>query len=286
MPTPADLLHVAAIPYPGRGNINAMLSLCRRLLLLVRETVEPLCKYIPGHNSLRLSDLSFLLNSKRRQKQALEVFSMVRKANCILFTSFYELGAQVIDTLREQLHCPVYTIGPSIPYMHLEDTNNNIDHIEEWLDSQPKESVLYISLGSFLSVSGAQMDEIAVGLKLSGARFVWVVRGDFSSRLREMAGEMGIIVPWDQFVDSRLIVDDWKIGLNLRGNIKSECVVGREEISSAVKKLMDLDCDEGGEMRRRAAELRASARRAVSAAGSSTENLNSIVRALMLGDGR
>ncbi|XP_020252282.1 UDP-glycosyltransferase 87A2-like [Asparagus officinalis] len=121
---------------------------------------------------------------------------MVRKANCILFTSFYELGAQVIDTLREQLHCPVYTIGPSIPYMHLEDTNNNIDHIEEWLDSQPKESVLYISLGSFLSVSGAQMDEIAVGLKLSGARFVWVVRGDFSSRLREMAGEMGIIVPW------------------------------------------------------------------------------------------
>ncbi|ONK78484.1 uncharacterized protein A4U43_C02F19250 [Asparagus officinalis] len=290
------------------------------------EADEPLGKYIPGHKSLRLSDLNSVLNAYRPLKRSLEAFSMVRRAQCILFTSFYELESQIIDALREQLHCPVYTIGPSIPFMHLRDNNNNIDHIQGWLNSQPKKTVLYVSLGSFLSVSVAQMDEIATGLRLSGVRFMWVARGDSSSRLQEMVGDMGIIVPWcdqlkvlnhdsiggflthcgwnstlegvfcgvpmltfpifwDQPVASRLVVDEWKIGLNLRGDAGREGVVGREEIALLVKKLIDSDGDDSRDIRRRAAGLRGSARRAISAGGSSSENLDSFVRDLMKGSG-
>ncbi|KAL9265460.1 UDP-glycosyltransferase 87A2-like protein [Drosera capensis] len=40
----------------------------------------------------------------------------------------------------------------------------------QWLDSQPDSSVLYVSMGSFLSVSGAQMEEIVAGIQDSGVR--------------------------------------------------------------------------------------------------------------------
>ena len=45
-----------------------------------------------------------------------------------------------------------------------------------WLDSQPARSVLYVSLGSFLSVSSAQLDEIVAGLAKSKDRFLWALR--------------------------------------------------------------------------------------------------------------
>ena len=280
---------------------------------------------------MRLSDLHHVFTAHRPRARALDAISMVRRAQCILFTSFYELESQIIDTLKEELHCPVYPIGPSIPHMMLEEklssspNGSNIDYIG-WLNSQPKRSVLYVSLGSFLSVSGSQMDEIAMGLGLSGVRFLWVARGD-SSRLQEMVGSMGIVVPWcdqlkvlshpsvggflthcgwnstmegvfcgvpmltcpifwDQPPDSRLIVDEWKVGLSLRGEVGREGVVGQEEIALVVKRLMDLDGTEGKEMRKRVGELRDSARQAIAAGGSSSENLDSFARGLMQGNVR
>ncbi|CAL8160461.1 unnamed protein product [Prunus armeniaca] len=44
-------------------------------------------------------------------------------------------------------------------------------------------------MGSFLSVSSAQMDEIAAGLRESGVRFIWVARGE-TGRLKEVCGDM------------------------------------------------------------------------------------------------
>lgn len=292
------------------------------------EEDESLGKYIPGHNKIRLSDLHSIFKSGT-QNRALEAFSMVRRAQCVLFTSFYELEAQVIDALRENLRCPVYAVGPSIPYTMLDEKpttspDGSINDHLQWLDSQPKQSVLYVSLGSFLSVSGTQMDEIAMGLSLSGVRFLWVARGD-SSRLQEMVGGMGIVVPWcdqlrvlshhsvggflthcgwnstleavycgvpmltfpifwDQPIDSRLIVDEWKVGLSLKEEVCKEDLVGRDDIALVVKRLMDLDGTEGKEMRRRVAELRDFAHRAVSAGGSSSQNLDSVVKGLLQGN--
>ena len=100
----------------------------------------------------------------------MEIASGVTKAQCLLSTSVYELESQAIDVLKAKFVFPVYTIGPSIPYFQLDQTssashNNNLPDYFKWLDSQPKESVLYVSFGSFLSVSSAQLDEIVAGLK-------------------------------------------------------------------------------------------------------------------------
>ncbi|KAJ6804818.1 indole-3-acetate beta-glucosyltransferase isoform X1 [Iris pallida] len=299
----------------------------------VGKADEPLAKYIQGHAPLKLADFRSVLAAGKPLELALQALSTVRKADSVLFTSFYELEARVFDALRSNIPVPVYPVGPSIPYMLLDEKRTVVkpsgsaapDYVE-WLDSQPDGSVLYVSLGSFLSVSGAQMDEIAMGLSLSGTRFLWVARSE-SSRLRETVGDAGLIVPWcdqlrvlghasvggflthcgwnstlegvfsglpmltfpifwDQPIDSRLIVDEWKIGLNLRGGVGTEegggvVVVGREEIAGVVKRVMDLEGDESKAMRRRAAELRSAARRAVEAGGSSSTNLECFIRDFM-----
>ncbi|CAI0546439.1 unnamed protein product [Linum tenue] len=45
-----------------------------------------------------------------------------------------------------------------------------------WLDSQPKQSVVFLSFGSLGVFSREQLREIAIGLERSGQRFLWVVR--------------------------------------------------------------------------------------------------------------
>ncbi|VVA16497.1 PREDICTED: UDP-glycosyltransferase [Prunus dulcis] len=158
---------------------------------------------IPGISSTDLADLGevFKGNDPKVIKLALECISWVPKAQYLLFTSVYELEPQIFDSLQAEFPFPVYPIGPAIPYLEPEHNcsvsvaDNSIDYLK-WLDSQPKGSVLYISLGSFLSVSSTQMDEIAAGLRNSGIRYLWVARGE-ASRLKESCnGEMGLVVSW------------------------------------------------------------------------------------------
>jgi UDP:flavonoid glycosyltransferase YjiC (YdhE family) len=158
--------------------------------------------HIPGLSSAQVADLQTILheNDLRVLQLAMECIATVSKAQYLLFTSAYELEPQAIDSLNAIFPFPVYPIGPAVPFLELEDNSSARSHDKpsylQWLDSQPAGSVLYISLGSFLSVSGAQMDEIAAGLRDSGVRFLWVARGESSSQLKERCGGMGIVLPW------------------------------------------------------------------------------------------
>ncbi|PNX72067.1 UDP-glycosyltransferase 87A2-like protein [Trifolium pratense] len=156
---------------------------------------------MPGISSLHTEDLRTVLheNDHRVLQLALECISKVPNANYLLLTTVQELEAETIDTLKSIFPFPIYPIGPSIPYLELEEKNLvNTDHSHDyikWLDSQPSESVLYISLGSFLSVSSAQMDVIVEALNSSGIRYLYVARGE-TSRLKEKCGEKGMVIPW------------------------------------------------------------------------------------------
>ncbi|PRQ38311.1 putative crocetin glucosyltransferase [Rosa chinensis] len=78
----------------------------------------------------------------------------------------------------------------------------------EWLNSMPKESVIYISFGSISMLSKIQMEEIAKGLLNSGRPFLWVIRENQKNgegkeekeedklSCREELEELGMIVPW------------------------------------------------------------------------------------------
>ncbi|KAJ6692272.1 UDP-GLUCOSYLTRANSFERASE FAMILY PROTEIN [Salix purpurea] len=125
--------------------------------------------------------------------------SLVSKAQYLLLTSVYELEAQVIDALKVKLPLPLYTVGPPIPYLDPKDnssvisSNHDIPDYIEWLNSQRKGSVLYVSMGSFLSVSSSQLNEIVAGVHNSGVRFLWVSRGE-TTLFKDGYGDMGQVV--------------------------------------------------------------------------------------------
>ncbi|WVZ68500.1 hypothetical protein U9M48_017434 [Paspalum notatum var. saurae] len=273
--------------------------------------------------SIRLSDLEPLVHNKRAVKYVLETISGVRNAQCLLFSTMYELEISVIDSLRSLLACPVFPIGPCVPYMTLEDlhtmSNGEVSSQSDcfsWLDSQPVNSVLYVSLGSFVSVSASQLDEIALGLAASEVRFLWILREKTPQVQQLIANtDKGMILPWceqlkvlchrsvggflthcgmnstlesvfagvpmlalplffDQPIDGRLIVEEWKIGRNLRDCANKDGLIGREDIARAAKRLMSSDEMETKALRRRALMWKEASRRAVNMGGSSYQNLS------------
>lgn len=289
------------------------------------ERGEQRVDYIPGVAPIRLADTPSLAHMKDQTllRLALRVFPNVSKARCLLISSIYELESQVIEALKQEFSFPVYTFGPAIPYFNLEkvtsfSTDQSGDHpYFEWLNAQPQSSVLYVSLGSFLSVSNAQMDEIADGLCSSGVRFLWVARGE-ATRLQERCGDVGKVVPWceqlkvlnhpsvggfwthcgwnstmecifsgvpivcfpimmDQTTVRKHVVEDWKIGLDAKKNLAEGEVLRSGEIAKLVKKFMDLESVERREMTRRAKALQKATREAISDGGSSTNNLAALV---------
>ncbi|XP_010931537.1 UDP-glycosyltransferase 87A2 [Elaeis guineensis] len=276
----------------------------------------------PVSFSSHSTDFTFFTPGQDSFKKIIPTFSWFNIAQGLLVPTFYDLESHAIDTLKSKLPLPIYPIGPCIPYMTLDNpqcNNNSRSDYIKWLDSQPKSSVLYISLGSFMPISGTQMEEMASGIHASGVRFLWIVREEFKL-LQELSGEMGLVLPWcdqlrvlchpsvggflthcgwsstmegvfagipmltfpliwDQFPNSRLIVDDWKVGVRVK--ISQEQVVGREEIAKVVHDLMNLDALESKELRRRAKELKEKCHRALGDAGSSTTNLNAFVQEIL-----
>ncbi|KAG1327720.1 UDP-glycosyltransferase 87A1-like [Cocos nucifera] len=282
---------------------------------------------IPGI-STRVSDLPTSCFSTYSTPIVLEAVSWVTKAQCLLFTSFYELEPDLVDILKQKLPIPIYPVGPSIPYMMAqEQPMKSIYHNQEancymaWLDSQPRSSVLYISLGSFLPVSGQQMDEIRMGIQASGVRYLWVIREN-SSKVSIKSDDMGLVIPWceqlkvmchpsvggflthsgwnstlegvyagvpmlafplslDQFHNSKLIAEDWKIGLRIKKQAGEERVVKREVITKFVQMLMDPDGNKSREMRVKAKNLQLKCHAALGDGGSSFASLNALIKDLM-----
>jgi UDP:flavonoid glycosyltransferase YjiC (YdhE family) len=282
--------------------------------------------YIPGVSTIRIVDLPTVMygNELKVLNRNLECVSLVSKAQYLLFTSAHELETEVIDTLKAELSLSVYPIGPAIPYFELQKNfsvtngHNGVNYFK-WLDCQPISSVLYVSLGSFLSVSSAQMDEIASGLRDSGVKYLWVSRGE-TYQLGDAGGsDMSLVLPWcdqlkvlchpsvggfwthcgwnsileaafasvpmltfpiwgDQTLNSKLVVEDWKVGWRVKKYVGSEKLVTRGEISELVKKFMDRESNEGNEMKKRAKQLQKACRGAIADGGSSETNLEAFIR--------
>ncbi|XP_048334232.2 phloretin 4'-O-glucosyltransferase [Ziziphus jujuba] len=77
----------------------------------------------------------------------------------------------------------------------------------QWLNSKPKGSVIYVSFGSICVLSKRQMEEVGYALLDSGRPFLWVIRekvkkdeddDDDEQELsfREELEKLGMIVPW------------------------------------------------------------------------------------------
>ncbi|WCJ17879.1 UDP-Glycosyltransferase superfamily protein [Euphorbia peplus] len=166
------------------------------------ERGEELVDYIPGIPPICLADLPTILHetSTKLLPQLMGNVLTVPKAQYLLFTSTYELESQAIDALRFKFDFPVLTLGPAIPYFELCDTDShdhNVPSYIKWLNSQPENSVLYVSMGSYLSVSKTQMEEFVAGIFDSRVRCLFVSRGEKVVFKEDVEDDhTRLVVPW------------------------------------------------------------------------------------------
>ncbi|KAK7275987.1 hypothetical protein RIF29_17115 [Crotalaria pallida] len=103
-----------------------------------------------------------------------------RDTKGIIVNTFSELEQHAIDALLSDGQTPpIYAVGPLIglkgpPSPNLDQAQH--DSILKWLDEQPPTTVVFLCFGSMGSFGPSQTREIAVGLKLSGVKFLWAMR--------------------------------------------------------------------------------------------------------------
>nr|POF19571.1 hydroquinone glucosyltransferase [Quercus suber] len=254
-----------------------------------RDLPEPIklpgCITIHGRDLLepvqdRTSELykMFLSNTKR-----------YRLAEGIIVNTFMELEGSAIKALLEEeaKNLPLFPVGPI-----QSGSSNQVDKSESdclrWLDNQPHGSVLFVCFGSGGTLSYDQTNELALGLELSGQKFIWVVRtpnnesADATYLSDQTLGNNPLaFLPkgfvertkgQEQKMNAALLAEDLKVALRPKTNKNGR--IDREEITKVVKGLMV--GEEGKKVRNRMKDIKIAAEKALSADGSSTKALSKL----------
>ncbi|KAK8523617.1 hypothetical protein V6N13_057213 [Hibiscus sabdariffa] len=142
-----------------------------------RDLPEPI--KLPGCVPLRGSDVPDPLQHRQdfAYRQTLEICKKYPSAAGIIVNSFMELENDAFEALMEVGRgLPAfYPVGPLTKSVSTNEIEGSKDCLR-WLDEQPSGSVLYVCFGSGGTLSHEQINELAVGLEISGQRFLWVVK--------------------------------------------------------------------------------------------------------------
>lgn len=144
------------------------------------------------------------------EKIVLDQFLNYGDADWRFFNTFDALESKVASWMSRQW--PVTMVGPCIPSIYLdkslpEDKDYGISLFEpqthiclQWLDARETNSVVYISMGSIVSLGEKQMEEIAKGLAKTNKYFLWVVRASEENKpplnFKQTMSRKGLIVKW------------------------------------------------------------------------------------------
>ncbi|KAF9592578.1 hypothetical protein IFM89_016029 [Coptis chinensis] len=96
-----------------------------------------------------------------------------------LYNTCRPIEGRFIDLLAQERllgDMKQWETGPLNPVAIHADESRQRHSCLDWLDKQPKNSVLYISFGTMTSISDEQITELAVGLEGSEQRFIWALR--------------------------------------------------------------------------------------------------------------
>ncbi|XP_057441076.1 hydroquinone glucosyltransferase-like [Lotus japonicus] len=160
------------------------------------ETIE-----IPGCIPIHITDLPNQIQNRYNEdyKVFLESNKRFYLADGVIINSFFDLEPETFRALQEnQGTSPpsvphVYPVGPFIVQKEsYDESHGNEDETDEyirWLEKQEPNSVLYISFGSAGTLTHDQINELALGLELSGEKFLWVIRPPHKL---EFIGDFGV----------------------------------------------------------------------------------------------
>ena len=137
---------------------------------------------LPGCEPVHGSDLPTPAQdrSSNSYRSFLHLCQSLHLVDGIIINSFINLETGPFRALQEKQaqNLPMfYPVGPITGATATSNTTSD-SSIEclRWLDDQPLNSVLYVSFGSGGTLSQDQLNELALGLELSGHKFLWIVR--------------------------------------------------------------------------------------------------------------
>lgn len=113
-------------------------------------------------------------------------------AIALLFNTCDDLECPFLEYLKKETKKPVWGVGPLLPAAFWSAAGSLVRDAEvrpkrndspvserdvlEWLDSKPRGSVIYVSFGSIVAPSDAELAELAAGLEESNRPFIWAVQ--------------------------------------------------------------------------------------------------------------
>ncbi|CAN4121515.1 unnamed protein product [Withania somnifera] len=296
-----------------------------------KDTID----YIPGISAIEPSDLPSYFQTKETSTTLHQViykgFEDAKKSDIIICNTVQDLESKVISTLQEKTKIPFYAIGP-IFHDQVTSSKTNVklskslwpeSNCLEWLNTKPKSSVLYFSLGSLFSLSKEDVMEFAQGLMISKVNFIWILKPNLAITnnetnnylpigFEENVVDRGLVVPWcvqrdvlshpaiggflthcgwnsvlesvwacvpmichpmgvDQHTNRKLVVDQWKVGINLSHD-KS---ITKEEVAKKIHFLMSEENSKG--LRKVIKQVKKTMEVALLANGSSEKNFDFFV---------
>ncbi|KAK0572608.1 hypothetical protein LWI29_034184 [Acer saccharum] len=101
----------------------------------------------------------------------------IRDCRAFALRSCPEFEPEAFSLLSRLLQKPVLPVGLLPPT--LQDTASDDEKwqvFKDWLDSKREKSVIYVALGTEVTLSQELMHELAFGLEKSGLPFIWVVK--------------------------------------------------------------------------------------------------------------
>ncbi|PWA66979.1 UDP-glycosyltransferase 1 [Artemisia annua] len=147
------------------------------------ESFKDMRSYIevPGTPPIYCLDMPVTLLDRNfnSYKNVIKISTNMTKAKGLIVNSFAALEPRFMKSLTNGEHIPdgptpqLYFVGPLI---RGDSSDNSNDKCLNWLNSQPKKSVVVLIFGSIGKFKNDQLMEIAKGLEKSGQRFLWVVR--------------------------------------------------------------------------------------------------------------
>ncbi|KAL9457162.1 hypothetical protein AB3S75_006243 [Citrus x aurantiifolia] len=255
-------------------------------------------------------------------------FENIDKADWVLCNTFDELEEEVVEWLRKTWS--LRTIGPTIPSFYLDKQieddkdygfsmfKSSTEACMKWLNDRAKESVVYVSYGSFVELKAEEMEELAWGLKLSDQHFLWVVRESEQAKLPKkfsdetLTSHKGLVVSWCPQLEvlaheatgcfvthcgwnstmealslgvPMVAMPQWsdqstnaKYILDVWKTGLKFPIVKRDAIADCISEI--LEGERGKELRRNAGKWRKLAKEAVAKGGSSDSNIDEFVASL------
>lgn len=170
-----------------RGTSPVYVHCIAVLLQLVHQRVFPVPEsevevlIDPQQHPLRFKDLP-LPPTEEIPKAFVDyqhrVMNAMKSSSAIIWNTTLELDTCALQLLRQHLPIPFFSIGP-LHKMAPPLTTNVLQEDTRclsWLDKHPPNSVLYVSLGSLVTIEEIELRELAQGLVKSQQPFLWAIR--------------------------------------------------------------------------------------------------------------